>query len=66
MELKRVKFGRVRNVTLCVGLEVLDVLKDCGAFIMERGQEVVQWLRHCATNWKVTGSIPDGVIRIFN
>jgi hypothetical protein len=20
------------------------------------------WLRHCATNWKVAGSIPDGVI----
>jgi hypothetical protein len=23
------------------------------------------WLRHCATSWKVTGSIPDGVIGIF-
>ena len=23
-------------------------------------------LRHCATNWKVTGSIPDGVIGIFH
>jgi hypothetical protein len=23
------------------------------------------WLRHCATSWKVAGSIPDGVIRIF-
>jgi hypothetical protein len=27
---------------------------------------VVQWLRHCATNRKVTGSIPDGVIGIFH
>jgi hypothetical protein len=26
---------------------------------------VAQWLRHCATNWKVAGSIPDGVIGIF-
>jgi hypothetical protein len=26
---------------------------------------VVQWLRHCATNRKVAGSIPDGV-RIFH
>jgi hypothetical protein len=26
---------------------------------------VVQWLRHCATNLKVAGSIPDG-IRIFH
>jgi len=24
------------------------------------------WLRHCATTWKVMGSIPDGVIRIFH
>jgi hypothetical protein len=23
---------------------------------------VAQWLRHCATNRKVAGSIPDGVI----
>jgi hypothetical protein len=22
------------------------------------------WLRHCATNWKVAGSIPDGVTGI--
>jgi hypothetical protein len=26
---------------------------------------VVQWLRHCATNQKVAGSIPDGVIEFF-
>jgi hypothetical protein len=31
-----------------------------------RGHVVVQWLRHCATNWKDTGSIPDDVIGIFN
>ena len=24
------------------------------------------WLRHCATNWKVVGSIPDGVIGILH
>jgi len=24
------------------------------------------WLRHCATSRKVTGSIPDGVIGIFH
>jgi hypothetical protein len=27
---------------------------------------VAQWLRHCATNRKVAGSISDGVIRIFH
>jgi hypothetical protein len=25
-----------------------------------------QWLRYCVTNRKVAGSIPDGVIGIFN
>jgi hypothetical protein len=25
-----------------------------------------QWLRHCAINRKVAGSIPDGVIGIFH
>jgi hypothetical protein len=24
------------------------------------------WLRHCATSWKVVGSIPNGVIEIFH
>jgi len=27
---------------------------------------VAQWLRRCATNQKVAGSIPDGVIGIFH
>jgi hypothetical protein len=26
----------------------------------------LEWLRYCATNRKVTGSIPDGVIGIFH
>ena len=30
------------------------------------GTAVAQWLRHCATNRKVTGSVPDGVIGIFH
>jgi hypothetical protein len=30
------------------------------------GTAVAQWLRHCATNRKVFGSIPDGVIGIFH
>jgi hypothetical protein len=28
--------------------------------------KVAQWLRHCTTNRKVAGSIPDGVIGIFH
>jgi hypothetical protein len=27
---------------------------------------VVHWLRHCATNRKVVGSIPDSVVGIFH
>jgi hypothetical protein len=30
------------------------------------GHAVAQWLRHCATNRKVAGSVPDGVIGIFH
>jgi hypothetical protein len=30
------------------------------------GTAVAQWLRYCATNQKVAGSIPDGFIGIFN
>jgi hypothetical protein len=30
------------------------------------GQAVAQWLRHCATNRKVAGSIPDGVTGFFS
>ena len=32
----------------------------------DRGTAVAQWLRCCATNRKVAGSIPDGVIGIFH
>jgi hypothetical protein len=31
-----------------------------------RGTAVAQWLRCCATNRKVAGSIPDGVNGIFH
>jgi hypothetical protein len=30
------------------------------------GHAVAQWLRHCATNRKVAGSIPDCVLGIFH
>jgi len=30
------------------------------------GYALAHWLRHRATNWKVAGSIPDGVIGIFH
>jgi hypothetical protein len=31
-----------------------------------KGHAVAQWLRHCAINRKVAGSIPDGFIGIFH
>jgi hypothetical protein len=36
------------------------------SYIYGPGDEVAQWLRHCATNRKVAVSIPDGVIEIFH
>ena len=35
-------------------------------YIHDMGTAVAQWLRCCATNRKVAGSIPDGVIGIFH
>ena len=32
----------------------------------ERGTAVAQWLRRCAINQKVAGSIPNGVKGIFH
>ena len=34
--------------------------------VSQKGTAVAQWLRCCSTNWKVTGSTPDGVIGIFH
>jgi hypothetical protein len=44
----------------------LDVDQNGVAYHKSGGHVVVRWLRHCATNWKVVGSIPNGVIRIFD
>ena len=37
-----------------------------GFLLSLSGTAVAQWLRCCATNRKVAGSIPDGVIGIFH
>ena len=34
--------------------------------LIRLGTTVAQWLRCCATNRKVAGSIPEGVIGIFH
>jgi hypothetical protein len=33
---------------------------------LEWRHAIAQWLRHCATNWTVAGSIPEGVIGMFH
>jgi len=42
------------------------VLYICVCVCGGGGTAVAQWLRCCATNRKVAGSIPDGVIGIFH
>jgi len=42
------------------GFKQLDGIKE------NEGAKVAQWLRCCATNRKIAGSIPDGVIGIFH
>jgi len=34
--------------------------------LFNTGTAVAQWLRCCATNRKIAGSVPDGVIGIFS
>ena len=39
--------------------------KNSGDYISNKGTAVAQWLRYCATNRKVAGSIPAGVSGFF-
>jgi hypothetical protein len=54
--------------SLCSSLKVRDQNKHriSICYLYTWGHAVAQWLRHCATNRKVAGSIPDGVIGIFH
>ena len=38
----------------------------CGSPPSEGEMQWYSWLRHCATKWKIAGSIPDVVIGIFH
>jgi hypothetical protein len=38
---------------------------QCIRLLLRVGTAVAQWLRYCATNQKVAGSIPDGVMEFF-
>jgi hypothetical protein len=41
------------------------LLVFCSVYCWQSETAVAQWLRYCATNQKVAGSIPDGVMEIF-
>jgi hypothetical protein len=45
---------------------ILEIVCNNNILHCIRGQAVVQWLRHCATNRKVAGSIPDDVTGFFH
>ena len=51
---------------LYVNSRIRKQLKYKGHYVYSKGTAVAQWLRCCATNRKVAGSIPDGVIGFFN
>jgi hypothetical protein len=49
-----------------VGKAEVPNIKTGGTRIYRGPLMVAQWLRYCATNRKVAGSSPDGVIGIFH
>jgi len=46
--------------------KLVEVLRDFIPYFQANGTAVAQWLRRCAKNRKVAGSIPAGVIGIFH
>ena len=51
---------------LAVFLRKLTVEVSLSVVLFKVGTAVAQWLKCCATNRKIAGSIPDGVIGIFH
>jgi hypothetical protein len=57
----------VRFTQLSISHTALGTLPEDGNVVLKHagdtmGHAVAQWLRHCVTNRKFVGSIPDGVI----
>jgi hypothetical protein len=46
--------------------DTTEIKSNIYLYIMCLEYAVVQWLRYCATNRKVTGSPSDGVIGVFH
>jgi len=51
------KHGETESAETCEALEII---------ASSSGVEVIIWLKHCATNREVVGSIPNGVVGIFH
>jgi hypothetical protein len=60
------KGNRHKNIIVERGAFEISVLTHCACSYLVFGILcIICWLRHCATNRKVAGSIPDGVTGIF-
>jgi hypothetical protein len=55
-------YGRIEAEVLFYGTFGNPFLPFCLLYSFNVGTAVAQWLRYCATNRKVAGSIPDRVI----
>jgi hypothetical protein len=60
---KRSCTGKFEEVKPCARLRHCSYIYE--TTVVYGGTAVTEWLRYCATNQKVAGSIPDGVIGIF-
>jgi hypothetical protein len=60
------------NCEMCVLCPLAEVPLSISVYLLTLllyilgGTRWRSWLRHCATSWKVTGSIPDGINGIFH
>ena len=63
---KWIKMTRVKILEMVRVYRMEDQIYILQILLSVLGTTVAQWLRYCATNRKVAGSIPDGVIGIFH
>ena len=58
--------GAVQHAVFVWGIdEAFQLVQVLLELVPRKGTAVARWLRYCATNGKVAGSIPAGVIGIF-
>jgi hypothetical protein len=65
LQLKHILEGEVTPYLLKVSNHRTFSVYNFYDLYLGRGTAVAQWLRYCATNQKVAGSIPDGVMEFF-